>query len=307
MTEFGFIDKLAAMFGSVGAQNGFEGIGDDCSVMPLGGGDALVFTADMLVEGVHFLRAATSAYDLGRKSLAVNLSDVAAMGAKPVATLCSLSVPKDLMGEWLEEFMRGYRDLSAEHGVALVGGDTTGSESGSFVVNVTAIGRGAVANLKRRSTAKVGDTIYVTGRIGGSGAGLQDILAGQFETELAMLHKRPTARVVEGQWLGEQAEVHAMMDISDGVGSDLRHILTLSGVGARVETSAVPICCGATLEQALSSGEDYELLFTAAPSFDPSTCPFDVTAIGEVVSGSTLEWLSNGTPSALDFKGFRHY
>ncbi len=309
MTEFGFIDGLATLFGDVGAKGGFEGIGDDCAVLPLGeGGEALLFTADMLVEGIHFLRRATSGYDLGRKSLAVNLSDVAAMGAAPIATLCSVSVPKELMGEWLDEFMRGYRDLSAEHSVALIGGDTTAAvKDGGFTVNVTAIGRAPMANIKRRSDAKVGDTIYVTGVLGGSGAGLKDILNGRYNTELAELHKRPTPRIAEGQWLGANSSVNAMMDISDGIGSDLRHILKRSNVGAKIETAAIPIYKGATLEQALNAGEEYELLFTASADFDPSASPFAVTAIGQITEGIELKWLANGEESNLNFKGFCHY
>ncbi|MFI3328399.1 MAG: thiamine-phosphate kinase [Rikenellaceae bacterium] len=308
MTEFGFIDKLGEIFATIGSQHGFEGIGDDCAVLPLTGGDTLVFTTDMLVEDVHFLREATSPYDLGRKSLAVNLSDVAAMGAKPIATLSSISVPKELMGEWLNDFMRGYRDLSAEHSVALIGGDTTGSKSGKFTINVTAIGRCPQSCLKRRAAAKVGDAIYVTGSLGGSGAGLKDILDGKFDTELAMLHKNPTPRIAEGEWLGAQSSVNAMMDISDGIGSDLRHILKLSNVGAEVELRSIPIYNElVTLEQALSAGEDYELLFTASSDFDPLSAPFAVTAIGKITAGEGIKWLSDGTATTLEFRGFNHY
>ena len=120
MTEFGFIDRIKDLFATL-PDNGFEGIGDDCAVLPVGGGESLVFTTDMLAEGVHFLRAATSSRELGRKSLAVNLSDVASMGARPVATLLSLSLPDDATGAWAEEFMHGYRELSQEFGVTLAG------------------------------------------------------------------------------------------------------------------------------------------------------------------------------------------
>ena len=134
MTEFGFIDRIKDLFATL-PDNGFEGIGDDCAVLPIGGGESLVFTTDMLAEGVHFLRAATSARELGRKSLAVNLSDVASMGARPVATLLSLSLPDDATGAWAEEFMQGYRELSQEFGVTLAGGDTTRSAAG-ITINV---------------------------------------------------------------------------------------------------------------------------------------------------------------------------
>ena len=261
MTEFGLIDTIRDMFAAI-PRNGFDGIGDDCTVFPLGSGESLVFTADLLAENIHFLRRATSARELGRKSLAVNLSDVAAMGARPIATLLSLAIPHDLPEGWIEDFMEGYRDLSAQYDVGLVGGDTTASDSG-LVVNVTAIGRIADSHIKRRSDARPGDLIAVGGSLGESGAGLRDILAGRYDTPLAQIHRNPAPQVAEGIWLGERPEVHAMMDISDGIASDLRHILHRSGVGAEVDTECIPT--PVDLETAVSGGEDYKLLFTVAP------------------------------------------
>ena len=169
MTEFGFIDSIRRLFAEL-PDNGFEGIGDDCAVLPLGDGTSLLFTADLLTEGVHFLRAATSARELGRKSLAVNLSDIAAMGARPVATLLSLALPADAEDAWTAEFMEGYRELSARYGAALVGGDTTRS-AGGITINVTAIGRAPDAHVKRRDAAREGDVVFVAGELGASGAG----------------------------------------------------------------------------------------------------------------------------------------
>lgn len=310
MTEFGFIDSVKEL-AKVLPLNGFEGIGDDCSILEISGSESLVFTADMLIEGVHFLRDATSAYDLGRKTLTVNLSDVAAMGLSPVASLLSLSIPQSLSSEWIEEFMRGYLELSSECGVALVGGDTTASK-GAFAVNVTAIGRGSTSNVKRRSAANVGDTIFVTAPLGGSGAGLADILAESYETPLAKLHKNPTARIAEGVWLGTQNSVNAMMDISDGVASDLRHILKASGVGGTIELSNVPCHAGADLKLALTAGEDYELLFTCS---DPDSLQRDFVAtfgtplyaIGTIVEGDSIEYLMNGSATSESYHGFTHY
>ena len=150
MTEFGFIDSIRRLFAEL-PDNGFEGIGDDCAVLPLGDGTSLLFTADLLTEGVHFLRAATSARELGRKSLAVNLSDIAAMGARPVATLLSLALPADAEDAWTAEFTEGYRELSARYGAALVGGDTTRS-AGGITINVTAIGRAAPTHTSNAAT-----------------------------------------------------------------------------------------------------------------------------------------------------------
>ncbi|WP_300798750.1 thiamine-phosphate kinase, partial [uncultured Alistipes sp.] len=150
MTEFGFIDRIRTLFAAL-PDNGFEGIGDDCAVLPIGRNadgeeEVLLFTADLLTEGVHFLRHATPARELGRKALAVNLSDIAAMGGRPVATLLSIALPRDAAGTWAEEFMEGYRELSERYATALVGGDTTRSESG-ITVNVTAIGRAPAAHV----------------------------------------------------------------------------------------------------------------------------------------------------------------
>ncbi len=308
MTEFGFIDQIKSLCEEL-PTNGFEGIGDDCAVLPIGEGRSMLFTSDMLVERVHFLREATSPYDLGHKSLAVNLSDVASMGGRPTATLLSLSIPQELMGEWMEEFMRGYRDLSARFGVALVGGDTTASK-GDLSINVTAIGEAPSECVKRRSAAQVGDLIYVTNSLGESGAGLADILRGEFSTSCAQLHKRPLPRVEEGVWLGGRSAVHAMMDISDGVASDLRHILSASGVGAEVDLSLVPIAEGATLEQALTSGEDYELLFTASEGLEDAYFQrFGgvITPIGRVVVEGGLKWFDRGVEVERELLGFRHY
>ena len=264
MTEFGFIDHIKELFAAL-PDNGFEGIGDDCAVLPVGEGESLVFTTDMLAEGVHFLRSATSPRELGRKSLAVNLSDVASMGARPVATLLSLSLPADTAGTWAEEFMLGYRELSEAFGVTLAGGDTTRSAAG-ITINVTAIGRIADAHIKRRSGARPGDAILVAGELGLSGAGLHDILAGRYDTPAAAAHRNPQPQVAEGIWLGARSEVHAMMDLSDGLASDLGHILDRSSAGAEVELSLIPVAPGSDLRTAACGGEDYKLLLTADPS-----------------------------------------
>ncbi|MBQ8470559.1 MAG: thiamine-monophosphate kinase, partial [Alistipes sp.] len=159
MQEFEFIRHIHRHCEELPA-NGFEGIGDDCAVLELGD-EALVFTADALMEGVHFLRHATSPRELGHKALAVNLSDVAAMGVRPVAVMLSISLPRDLDEGWSEAFIEGFTALAKQHQVALIGGDTTRSEQG-IALSVTAIGRGPRTSLKRRREAHVGDTLLVT-------------------------------------------------------------------------------------------------------------------------------------------------
>lgn len=312
MTEFGFIDRIGELFAAL-PLNGFEGIGDDCAVLPVGGGESLVFTTDLLTEGVHFLREATSARELGRKALAVNLSDVAAMGARPVATLLSLALPEGVRDAWAEEFMLGYRELSERFGAALVGGDTTRSLAG-ITINVTAIGRAAATHLKRRSAARPGDVVFVTGELGASGTGLRDILAGRLATPQAAVHRNPQPQVDEGIWLGGRTEVRAMMDLSDGLASDLRHLLDRSAVGAEIDLERIPIAAGSDLRTAACGGEDYKLLLTAdAAAADALAEAFrarfgsPLRPIGRITHGSGLAWLSGGIPRPLDWHGFTHY
>ena len=161
MTEFELIARIGQLFAGV-PRNDFEEPGDDCTVLGIGGSESLLFTADLLTEGIHFLRNTTPPYELGRKALAVNLSDVAAMGGRSVATLLSVALPPDVSDEWTEAFLRGYRDLSAEEGVMLAGGDTTSSRH-DITVNVTVVGRAADHCIKRRSDARAGDAIVVAG------------------------------------------------------------------------------------------------------------------------------------------------
>lgn len=312
MTEFGFIDKICARFAEL-PLNGFEGIGDDCAVLPVADGDALLFTADLLNEGVHFLRRATSARELGGKALAVNLSDIAAMGGRPVATLLSLALPPDAGETWAEEFMEGYRALSERYGVALVGGDTTRSGQG-ITINVTAIGRAPLSCIKRRSAARPGDVLFTTGALGASGAGLRDLLAGRLDTPAAVEHRNPRPQVEEGLWLGMRREVHAMMDLSDGLASDLRHILDRSGVGAEVLLERVPVAEGSDLQTATCGGEDYKLLLTAdAEGAGQLADEFlkrfgsPLHPLGRITDTRELVWLQNGNPVPLDWHGFTHY
>lgn len=315
MTEFGLIEAICAHSKEL-PTNSFEGIGDDCAVLPIGGGEALVFTSDLLVEQIHFLREATSPEELAHKALHVNLSDVASMGVRPVATLLSVALPREVMqSDWAERFSRGYIEASKRVGVALIGGDTTASER-DITINVTAIGRGPEKVLKRRKAALVGDTICVCGKLGASGAGLKDILAGEYQTPLAQLHKSPSAQIEEGAWLGEQVAVHAMMDLSDGLAGDVRHILKASQVGAMVELSQIPIAEGATLEEALSAGEEYKLLLTVEREAFPELAAafeqrfhYPLYPIGQIVKEprSEVRWLRDGVEIEGNWQGFRHY
>ena len=308
-SEFGFIGDIATLFGSL-PHSGFEPIGDDCTVLPMGD-EALVMTTDMLVEDIHFLRGASTAEEVGEKSLMVNISDVAAMGATPIATLLSIALPESAQGEWAEGFMRGYYEASKRENVALVGGDTTASRD-RISINVVAIGRAPMTNIKRRSAAKVGDVIAVTGKLGISSKGLVDIMFGDLHTSAAKAHRRGHARTTEGAWLGGRNEVHAMMDISDGIASDIKHIMELSNVGATIELSHIPT--DYDIRYATTGGEDYELLLTVeAAEFEAvaralmEATGTTLTAIGTITAKKELTWLDNGMPTDMEIRGFEHF
>lgn len=312
MTEFGLIDFAARLFADVD-RHGWEAIGDDCTVLDIGGGEVVALTTDMLVEGVHFLRAAASPQELGRKALAVNLSDVAAMGLRPVATLLSVALPKGTEDKWARGFIEGYSDLSHREGVALVGGDTTSSEV-SIAINVVAIGRGPASHVKRRSAACAGDEVFVAGELGASALGLADILAGRTDTGYAAIHRNPEAQTAEGAWLGGRSEVHAMMDLSDGLASDLMHILRASSCGAEIDVETIP-AVGGDVRAAVCGGEDYKLLLTAAGErAETLQRDFGVEfgrelyRVGRIVAAEPrIRWIEHGVEIHPDWHGFVHF
>ncbi len=310
-SEFGFIDMLRRSFDGIGDKR-IVGIGDDCAVMPIGGDESLVITTDMLNEEVHFLRDATTARELGAKALAVNLSDIAAMGARPVASFLSLALPKACRNGWAEEFIAGYREVSERYGVKLAGGDTTASKNG-VIINVGVIGRAKRSHLKYRRGAKPGDIIVVNGMLGESAAGLEDILESNLDTERAAIHRNPVPQVEEGIWLGGRREVHAMIDISDGLASDLEHILEESKAGAEVDVASIPTLV--PLKLAVSGGEDYKLLFTVAPkSFGKLKDDYfkqfgtELYPVGVITGGGpSIVWMQDGCPTELKYEGFTHF
>lgn len=313
--EFGLIDFISAHFH---APQGMVGIGDDCAIIPDYGEDTLVST-DMLLEGIHFLRDKASPEDIGWKAAAVNLSDIAAMGGIPIATFLSMALPKDAQGEWVQRFIKGYAEISSKYGVPLLGGDTTSSLR-DIAINVGIKGRCDHGKALGRGGAKVGDTIFVTGPLGDSGAGLKALMEGlpcsAAVAKLIKSHLRPEPRLTEGQKLLATGKVSAMMDLSDGLASDLGHILRASGVGATVELNSLPLSpelvevCrqqkwrARTL--AASAGEDYELLFTA-PADIAAELDFPVYTVGTITEGNTIEWLRGGKHTKFRPKGFTHF
>jgi thiamine-monophosphate kinase len=310
------------------------GIGDDAAVLAVTPGAALLATTDLVIEDVHYRRGWAAPEDIGWKAMAVNLSDIAAMGGTPRWALVALAVPADTPAGEIDGFYRGMRAAAAPHGVAIVGGDTSRSPAG-WLINVTLLGEHAGAP-RLRSAARAGDAIAVTGALGRSAAGLAVLEMGVDEArrhglsdvvieEVTRAHLRPPARVAEGRWLGQARDVHAMMDCSDGLATDLEHVCRESSMGARINVDLLPLAAGAEataralgrdpIEWATGGGEDYELLLTCDPGdldrlsreFQRSTgTPLSV--IGEVEAGRAgILWLGpEGNPLALG-AGYEHF
>lgn len=276
--EFGLIERLQQ--GCLVRPEGVvRAIGDDAAVFNTAGDEVMVLTTDLLIERVHFLRDAILAEDLGYKSLAVSLSDIAAMGAEPREAFVSIAIPYDCEVEYVQAVYAGMRGLAEMHQVNILGGDTTSSRK-DLVINVAVIGRADPEQLMFRDGARAGDIICVTGPIGGSRAGLQMILEGIEPRDdhlhaLYQQHVRPQPHLAQGQLLAASGAVTAAIDLSDGLLSDLGHITRQSRLGALVRAEQVPISpalahfCRQTkakaLDLAVSGGEDYVLLCSVKP------------------------------------------
>jgi thiamine-monophosphate kinase len=255
-----------------------RGVGDDCAVIAGPEGKDWLVTQDGLMEGIHFRREWTDMASLGRKALAVNLSDIAAMGGRPRFYAVTLGLPADLRAKCAEQIFAGMHELASEFGVGLIGGDTVRSASG-LALSITAIGEVPSERAVYRCTARAGDVVYLTGTAGSAALGLACLHKGDSEEESAPFvnrHKDPEPRVKAGELLGECGMVTSMIDVSDGVMADLGHIAGCSGVGFRIELIRIPVDdsfralarkIGANpAELAISGGEDYELLFTVRPA-----------------------------------------
>ncbi|CAN5857465.1 thiamine-phosphate kinase [soil metagenome] len=293
MNEFDLIDLLRAQTEASGYQSGLlRGIGDDAAVISQLTGRDTVVSSDLLVEDIDFRRDATPPRLLGHKTLAVSLSDIAAMGARPRWALVSLAIPPETWAsDFVAELYQGLLSLADCYEVRLIGGDLSRAP-GQIVIDSIVIGECGSGNAVLRSGAKSGDHLFVTGTLGGSAAGLRlsehGARVGPREPEdpeirsiqeLLMLHLRPAPRVGWGLVLGEERLASAMIDISDGLSSDLHHLCHESRVGAILESGKLPIdsrvatLCGRRaldpLMLALHGGEDFELLFAVSPENVP--------------------------------------
>ncbi len=326
--EFGLIARESALLGAAipAAGKVILGIGDDAAVLDLPDGHELVTTTDALIEGVHFRRDWSKPEDIGWKSLAVNVSDVGAMGARPLGATVSLALPSDLPVRWVDRFYRGLSQCAVRYGCPVVGGDTVRSP-GPIAITVSAHGSVRRGGAVRRSTACPGDLICVTGTLGDSGAGLALLQAGNIAAKWKPLlahHVRPTPPVEAGAALGESGLVSAMMDLSDGLASDLTRLCEASRCGALVRETCLPISDAARLAAkaldapashfALFGGEDYQLLFTVPPArfaeIPPLLGPLGITAtiVGEIRKGKGPALVSAaGERSPLAPRGFTHF
>lgn len=297
-----------------------QGIGDDCArLAPQPGYETLV-TTDFTLENAHFRREWHPADSVGHRALARGLSDIAAMGGEPLAAFLSLALPEELPWRWVEDFLRGFLALAQKFGVTLAGGDTAESPAG-ILADVVVVGRVPRGRAVVRSGARPGDGIYVTGELGGSAAVLAELRRPGASSlgkpagagKLATAHFFPAPRVAAGRALGQKRLPSAMIDVSDGLSTDLAHICEESGVGALVNEHSIPrpvIPGGSSLHFALHGGDDYELLFTAPRSarVPAKVAGVRVTRIGEIIKRRGM-WLvdSHGQQKPLEARGWQHF
>ena len=306
------------------------GIGDDASIAAVPSGE-VTLTTDTLIEGVHFERRLIAPRDLGYKAIAVNLSDLASMGASPRYALVALGIPPTVDAAWVMELYGGMVEACTEHALSIVGGDLSGAKE--TVIGVTLVGEAPAGRAVLRSGASAGERIAVTGTLGASAAGLllsrsrketlSEALTAGWGRELLRAHERPVARIGEGETLG-QSGATAMMDLSDGLSRDLPRLCSASGVGATIRADDVPIARSVRahaerlgvdpLEIALSGGEDYELLAVLPPGVieDAQERLRDrfgvaLTEIGETTDDGIVIVDANGVERPLEPKGWDHF
>jgi thiamine-monophosphate kinase len=299
------------------------GIGDDCALLRPKPGEELAVTTDLSIEGRHFRLDWHPAQSVGHRALARGLSDLAAMGARPVAAFLSLGLPRKLTipdrktQAWVDRFLDGLLALAAEHRVPLAGGDL--AESPLAVADIVLTGAVPQGTALLRSGAHPGDRIYVTGSLGGAAAELAALaktpkrFAKATTSAPTSPHLYPQPRIAQGLWLRKHGVASAAMDLSDGLSTDLDHLCEESAVAAEVDAALLPISPGASLAMALTGGEDYELLFTAPASakFPHRIAEVAITAIGHIVPAKPrrprVSLLSDGKLQPLQPQGWEHF
>jgi thiamine-monophosphate kinase len=290
-----------------------QGIGDDCAVLRVPTGHQLLVTTDLCVENVHFRRAWHPADSVGHRCLTRGLSDIAAMGGKPLACFLSLGLPARLPQRWVDGFLDGFTALAGRFGVNLAGGDI--SSAPAIVADVIVTGHVPSGTAVLRSGARPGDRIYVTGELGASGSVLKELYAGKrVRPRSSSRHFYPVPRLEIGDWLRRKHVATSMIDLSDGLSVDLAHICEESRTGAGIIAEKMPIAKNANLDLALHSGEDYELLFTASAKTKVPTkvAGVKISEIG-VIKPKKDYWpaieilLENGRERELKSRGWQHF
>ncbi|MBZ5591280.1 MAG: thiamine-phosphate kinase [Acidobacteriia bacterium] len=299
MTEENILERLRRRVEIPRGSGVIAGIGDDCAIFrPRGAKEDLLFTTDLLIEGVHFERATHTPAMVGHKALARGLSDIAAMGGEPLFCLVSLALPDAAGRRWVNQFYTGLLKLAKCAGTLLAGGDLARAQR--ILCDIVVAGSVPKGRALRRNGARAGDAIYVSGRLGGSALGLEAKRGRAFER-----HVWPEPRLALGQYLRKLGAT-AAMDISDGLSLDLHRLALASRVSAEIERP--PAFPGATIDQALHGGEDYELLFTvpAGTRVPPKFNGLELTRIGRVRRGLAGRVLLDGRPlPALGYDHFR--
>jgi thiamine-monophosphate kinase len=333
--ELALIEQIRSQWGSHGRGTHRAlalGIGDDCAILRTPRGQELLVTTDFSLEGRHFRREMHPPESVGHRTLARGLSDLAAMGARPLAAFLSLALPADLLstragGKWIERFFGGLRALADQHQVPLAGGDTSESPCGMVLADIVLVGSAPAGHALRRSGGRAGDALYVTGLLGGAAAELasMELRATKSKTprmpkpNLLNAHPQlfPQPRIALGLALLRRGLASACIDLSDGLSSDLAHLCQESGVGAQLSAAALPIHPlaqrsgpGNALSLALIGGEDYELLFAAPPAARvPRTLAgVPITRIGSLVRGRSISLIGlEGRRTPLQPGGWEHF
>ena len=314
LPERSLIQRIRQLSGTFRSAQVALGIGDDAAILRLPKGREMLVTTDFSLEGVHFRRDWHPPESVGHRCLARGLSDIAAMGGDPVAAFLSLALPPKLPQKWVDGFLRGLLALAGKSGVVLGGGDLAQSPKG-ILADVVVVGSVPVGQAIRRSGARPGDGIYVTGELGGSAGILETLYANPKRRLNPAKHPRhfyPEPRLAVAKYLRRRGIASAMIDVSDGLSTDLHHLCEASGVGAKISAQVIPLAAGVTLQQALHGGEDYELLFTAPASRLANRkigkiAGIPVTCIGEIVRGNKLSILNLSGGTILRPEGWEHF
>jgi thiamine-monophosphate kinase len=303
--EGGLIRRIRERFGAK-ADELPVGIGDDAAVIDLPAGHSLVFCSDLVAENSHFIRGLHPPASIGYKAIAANVSDVAAMGGVATHFLISMATPPELDWTWIEDFFGGVESACRQFEISLAGGDSSASDR--IFVDVAMIGRVPAGHAVRRSGAKAGDTVYVTGMLGSSALGLERLKAGMTDDAAVKRHLHPEPRYKVGPAIAARA--HAMIDVSDGFSTDLTHILQESKMSARIYKDRLPGWPGAEDHHVLHGGEEYELIVTGPPGLPRMIEGITLTPVGDIIEsvGEHQAFIIEGTrESVLKPKGWQHF